>query len=118
MGGSILRRACVCLTLCCVVLCSTSTTAQQVTTEELYVDRYDLPSSSLSPKDPFATSAPGSELRGGLLSGRKMRVDKGEYFLREDLIVDTGAELIIEAGVRISFGPTVGITVRGILTAK
>ncbi|VEN48816.1 unnamed protein product [Callosobruchus maculatus] len=40
------------------------------------------------------------------------------YWLRNDLIVERSAELVIEPGVTVKVDPQVGITVRGVLTAE
>lgn len=61
-----------------------------------------------------------TELHGvRIVRGQKVleRV-KNPYLIREDLIVEKDGELLIEGGVEIRFGPMVGITVRGIITAK
>lgn len=61
-----------------------------------------------------------TELHGvRIVRGQKVlqRV-KNPYLIREDLFVEKDGELLIEAGVEIRFGPMVGITVRGIITAK
>lgn len=57
------------------------------------------------------------ELQGGFIMAKTLRLDKGMYVLREDLIIDTSAEVILDPGVEISFAPMVGITVRGIFRA-
>lgn len=43
--------------------------------------------------------------------------DRSPYWLRNDLIIERQAEMIIEPGVIIKVEPQVGITVRGTLTA-
>lgn len=60
------------------------------------------------------------ELRGGYIvrDQRLLTRSRSPYLLREDLFVEKNAELVIESGVEIRFGPMVGITVRGIITAK
>jgi len=60
------------------------------------------------------------ELHGGrIVRNQKLLArSKSPYLLREDLFVERNAELVIESGVEIRFGPMVGITVRGIITAK
>ncbi|XP_046838795.1 protein bark beetle [Vespa crabro] len=61
-----------------------------------------------------------TELHGvRIVRGQKVlqRV-KNPYLIREDLFVEQDGELFIEPGVEIHFGPMVGITVRGIITAK
>ncbi|XP_020286537.1 protein bark beetle isoform X2 [Pseudomyrmex gracilis] len=60
------------------------------------------------------------ELRGGHIvrSQRVLSRSKSPYLLREDLFVAKEGELVIEPGVRIHFGPMVGITVRGVITAE
>lgn len=42
---------------------------------------------------------------------------KSPYWLRNDIIVERNAEMIVEPGVTIRVEPQVGITVRGVLTA-
>ncbi|XP_014255547.1 protein bark beetle [Cimex lectularius] len=58
------------------------------------------------------------ELQGGLMTNRKLKIDRGEYILKEDLIVDHTSELALLPGTTINFAPTVGITVRGIMKAE
>lgn len=61
-----------------------------------------------------------TELHGGhIVRGQRLlERSKSPYLVREDLFVDREGELVIEAGVEIRFGPMIGITVRGIITAK
>ncbi|XP_063975508.1 protein bark beetle isoform X4 [Diachasmimorpha longicaudata] len=61
-----------------------------------------------------------TELSGGHIIGgqRILEKSKSPYILREDLYVDREGELVIEPGVEIRFTPMIGITVRGIITAK
>ncbi|XP_054002830.1 protein bark beetle [Hylaeus anthracinus] len=61
-----------------------------------------------------------TELPGGhILRGQRLlERSKSPYLLREDLFVDRDCELVIEPGVEIRFGPMIGITVRGIITAN
>lgn len=42
---------------------------------------------------------------------------KSPYWLRNDIVVERNAEMIVEPGVRIRVEPQVGVTVRGVLTA-
>lgn len=63
---------------------------------------------------PDVTELPGGTITDGQLV---WRLNKSPYLVREDLIIEKGGELVIEAGVEVRFGPMVGITVRGILTA-
>ncbi|XP_066905697.1 protein bark beetle [Halyomorpha halys] len=63
------------------------------------------------------TSTSPVDLPSGLLSDRTLRLEKGSYVLRDDMIVDHNSKLIIEPGVVIGFAPMVGITVRGVMTA-
>lgn len=64
---------------------------------------------------PNAIEHPG----GTIVSDRLVfRNDTGRPFLlRNDLVIEENAELIVEAGVTILIEPQIGITVRGILTA-
>lgn len=61
-----------------------------------------------------------TELHGGhIVRGQRLlERSKSPYLVREDLFVEREGELVIEAGVEIRFGPMIGITVRGIITAK
>ncbi|XP_033297170.1 protein bark beetle [Bombus bifarius] len=61
-----------------------------------------------------------SELHGGhIVRGQRLlERSKSPYLVREDLFVEREGELVIEPGVEIRFGPMIGITVRGIITAK
>lgn len=43
---------------------------------------------------------------------------KSPYLVRKDIFIDEEGELVVEHGVTVLFAPTVGITVKGILTAK
>lgn len=61
------------------------------------------------------TEFPGGQITRGQ---RVLERSKSPYLLREDLYVERGGELVIEPGVEIRFAPMIGITVRGILTAK
>lgn len=71
--------------------------------------------------DPYLlnTTSTLSELPGGTLSGGEMvwEVENSPYLLRDDLLIERDAELIIKPGVEVRFAPMVGITVRGKLTA-
>ncbi|CAG9838915.1 unnamed protein product [Diabrotica balteata] len=61
-----------------------------------------------------------TEHPGGTVINDKIVFSKSQspYWLRNDLIVEFGAELVIEPGVTVKIEPQVGITVRGILTAE
>lgn len=61
-----------------------------------------------------------TELRGGQIvrGQRLLEKSKSPYLVREDLFVEREGELVIEPGVEIRFGPMIGITVRGVVTAK
>lgn len=61
-----------------------------------------------------------TELTGGHIIGgqRILERTKSPYVLREDLYVEEKGELVIQPGVEIRFAPMIGITVRGIITAK
>ncbi|RVE49659.1 hypothetical protein evm_005716 [Chilo suppressalis] len=60
-----------------------------------------------------------TELPGGVIAGGRTfwKSDNSPYLLRDDLLVERDAELIIEPGVEVRFAPMVGITVRGKLNA-
>lgn len=73
---------------------------------------------SSSSSSSTTTTTTYTELSGGsITSDRVLRSSESPYAAREHIIVEKGAKLIIEPGVRIEFAPTVGITVRGILHA-
>lgn len=61
-----------------------------------------------------------TELHGGhIVQGQRLlERSKSPYLVREDLFVEREGELVIESGVEIRFDPMIGITVRGIITAK
>lgn len=60
-----------------------------------------------------------TELPGGVIAGGRTvwKPDSSPYLLRDDLLVERDAELVIEPGVEVRFAPMVGITVRGKLIA-
>ncbi|CAH2236667.1 jg20886 [Pararge aegeria aegeria] len=75
----------------------------------------------LGEKDPYLVnkSLGLTELSGGVLAGGRTvwKADGSPYLLRDDLLVERDAELVIEAGVEVKFAPMIGITVRGQLVA-
>ncbi|XP_050673785.1 protein bark beetle isoform X2 [Leptidea sinapis] len=60
------------------------------------------------------TELPGGTLTGGSTVWRK---EGSPYLLRDDLLIEREAELVVEAGVVVRFAPMIGITVRGKLVA-
>lgn len=60
-----------------------------------------------------------SELTGGVVAGGRTvwRSSGSPYLLRDDLLVERDAELVVEPGVEVRFAPMIGITVRGKLVA-
>ncbi|XP_047509687.1 protein bark beetle isoform X2 [Pieris napi] len=60
-----------------------------------------------------------TELPGGILTGgsTNWKVEGSPYMLRDDLLIERGAELVIDPGVEVKFPPMIGITVRGKLRA-
>lgn len=59
------------------------------------------------------------ELPGGRIKGQRiLDISKSPYLVREDLYIEKSGELIVEPGVEIRFAPMIGITVRGVITAK
>lgn len=60
-----------------------------------------------------------TEHPGGVVLSEKLVFSKikSPYWLRNDIIIEKNAELIIESGVVIYVEPQVGITVRGVFTA-
>ncbi|XP_076029838.1 C-type lectin domain-containing protein bark beetle [Oratosquilla oratoria] len=56
---------------------------------------------------------------GGLITKEKVYNASGSpYTITEDIVVEKGATLNIEAGVTMRFDPGVGVTVRGVMKAK
>lgn len=55
-----------------------------------------------------------------VISGDKLILEKqrSPYLVKKDVLIAEDGELQIEPGVTLLFAPTVGITVKGILTAK
>lgn len=64
---------------------------------------------------PGASEHPGGTITDDSLVFYKSR---SPYVVRNDLIVERNAKVVIEPGVELRFEPQVGITVRGILTAE
>lgn len=60
-----------------------------------------------------------TEHPGGTIIDDKLIFSRSRspYWLRNDIIVERNAEMIVEPGVTIRVEPQVGITVRGVLTA-
>ncbi|XP_046962256.1 protein bark beetle [Vanessa cardui] len=60
-----------------------------------------------------------TELPGGVVAGGKTvwKTEGSPYLLRDDLLVEREAELVVEPGVEVRFAPMIGITVRGKLVA-
>lgn len=60
-----------------------------------------------------------TELNGGVLGGGRTvwKSSGSPYLLRDDLLVERDAELVVEPGVEVRFAPMIGITVRGKLIA-
>lgn len=75
----------------------------------------------LSATDPYLVnkSTGLTELPGGVLAGGRTvwKPDNSPYLLRDDLLLERDAELVIEPGVEVRFAPMIGITVRGKLIA-
>ncbi|CAG9761945.1 unnamed protein product [Ceutorhynchus assimilis] len=69
-------------------------------------DTSDVPSS--------VTEYPG----GAVVDRLVFEKTKSPYWLRNDVIVERNAELVVEPGVTVKVDPQVGITVRGILNAQ
>ncbi|XP_063235879.1 protein bark beetle isoform X2 [Bacillus rossius redtenbacheri] len=61
-----------------------------------------------------------TEVAGGVIAGRAMTLTRAHspYLVREDLVVAPTGELVLEAGVELRFAAMVGLTVRGVLTAR
>lgn len=60
-----------------------------------------------------------TELPGGVVAGGRTvwKAEGSPYLLRDDLLVESRGELVIEPGVEVRFAPMIGITVRGKLVA-
>uniref|UniRef100_A0A8D8T2J5 Protein bark beetle n=2 Tax=Cacopsylla melanoneura TaxID=428564 RepID=A0A8D8T2J5_9HEMI len=70
---------------------------------------------------PNSLNTPGvTQHPGGIIANKVSRLEKhfSPYLIKNDIIVEATGELVIESGVEVRFAPTVGITVRGVLTAK
>lgn len=71
--------------------------------------------------DPYLLnkSAGLTELSGGVVAGGQTvwKSSGSPYLLRDDLLVERDAELVVEPGVEVRFAPMIGITVRGKLIA-
>lgn len=67
------------------------------------------------PNPQSVSEHPGGIIRDGTQVFYK---SKSPYWIRNDIIVEKNAELVLEPGVQLRFEPMVGITVRGILTAQ
>lgn len=60
-----------------------------------------------------------TEYPGGTVTNRMVfEKSRSPYWLRNDVIVERNAELVVEPGVTVKVDPQVGITVRGILNAQ
>lgn len=68
---------------------------------------------------PSQSSLSVTELTNGLITKRQ-RLEKSlsPFIVRDDIVIEREGELVIEPGVELRFAPQVGITVRGVLTAK
>ncbi|CAH1173589.1 unnamed protein product [Phaedon cochleariae] len=69
--------------------------------------------------DGARTEKSPTELSGGMIVN-KLVLSKNEspFWLRNDIVVERKAELVIEPGVTVRVEPQVGITVRGVFTAE
>lgn len=70
--------------------------------------------------EPYLNKSVGlTELSGGVLTGGRTvwKPDGSPYLLRDDLLIERDAELVVEPGVEVRFAPMIGITVRGKLVA-
>lgn len=61
------------------------------------------------------TEHPGGIIKDGV---QVLYKSKSPYWMRNDIIVERSAQLVIESGVEVRFEPMIGITVRGILKAE
>lgn len=61
------------------------------------------------------TEHPGGTINSGI---QVLYKSKSPYWLRNDIIIERDAQLVIEPGVEVRFEPMIGITVRGILKAE
>ena len=92
----------------------------ELNSTELPTIYYTEPSYGISSSGAYNTYKVFTEQPGGQITRgqRLLERSKSPYVVREDLFVERGGELVIEPGVEIRFAPMIGITVRGILTAK
>lgn len=63
---------------------------------------------------PEFTEHPGGTFTNDRVAFTRYR---SPYLIRNDIIVEENAEMVIEPGVEMRFQPQTGITVRGVLTA-
>lgn len=78
-------------------------------------DYYPYSSSS----DPQIENQPTEHPGGTVINDRLVFTkSRSPYWLRNDLIIERNAEVVIEPGVTIKVQPQIGITVRGTLTAE
>jgi len=60
-----------------------------------------------------------TEFKDTVVAGKRtLTVADSPYVVKEDVLVEEGGQLVVEAGVTVRFMPTVGITVRGVLQAE
>lgn len=61
-----------------------------------------------------------TELSANLISNAKITLEKqsSPYIVKKDIQIEQSGELLVEPGVKVFFEPGIGITVKGILTAK
>ena len=68
----------------------------------------------LSSSSPFVTAELGGSISVPLILDRTT----SPYLVKDDIIVEATGELVIKPGVKLTFSPTVGITVFGRLVAE
>lgn len=80
---------------------------------------YKCDGQELSAVDSYLDDKSLTELPGGFLTGGRTvwKADGSPYLLRDDLVVERDAELVVEPGVEVRFAPMIGITVRGKIIA-
>lgn len=73
---------------------------------------------SVKTQDDSDNSGPTEHPGGSIVDREVFHKSGSPYWLRNDLLVERNAELIIEPGVTVKFDPQLGLTVRGILNAQ
>lgn len=107
-------RLCILLPILAVLTTGTRLDDRYEPTSIYYTEPTTLVNTSIISNNGLYELHGGSVIRGE----RILPKSKSPYLLREDLFIEKDGKLIVEPGVEIRFGPMVGITIRGIISAK